>query len=953
MRKKVIPLGVAAALVLSSWAYGEGSGKPVEWKLEPGRVIGGNSLESGARLMDPVLVDMDGDGLQDLVFGAPGASPNGVQAAGSVYVIRGKKDMPLEGKTDVTDWLSFDYRFDGHTPNGMLGMNILTGDFNGDGFKDIAVAAPGGKGAVYLIYGGAAREKGIYDIDQKEAGAVSFVSSEIGASLGIQGCVGDFNRDGIDDIALAQVVYNANLANNSSQVVMLTMRREWDKASYDINSKLYGKTVLTRPVSSHIRVVHSCAVGDFNDDGIADIALGMPLDATQGSKTSGSVTVVYHPYKYIGTNVDLSQIDDKIGIRINGSQAGAQFGYSVAAGDYTGDGRDDLAVSAPGRLVKGPKSEGAVYILDANYWPEQSGEQPNSLQITGKGGMFGYRIQTADVNGDKRPDLVIAAPGAGNLDAGVLSVYLGGQHFIETLENNARADIEVAGGDFMNFGLGSAFGDFNGDGKFDAVVRTGADPFHRQQTGAFAVIGNFSELPQASALSDNFMTVLAPSKGGGLDAGVRSVHYNDKDYRVWFSPKGMRGRSLICLMDASRALDGDYAIAGQETCDIQIVGPAGYAISDFTFSKSPTGKPLLTIAVPDMPVQKAVGFVAVIPLPDEITQPLVLNLSEATLKTEAQTFILSHEQASMLGAKLEWFDLNQDGYDDLIIGAPKRNIDAETCGSVFIVMGKAERKHGYYELTGKEVIQYEGFMNEEFGDDWRILDFNVDRRPDLFVHAAHTPDASGEEHSTIYGIYSAGGRAPKAYSVKSPDIATIRISAPQNRSGLKIVHQDADVNADGNIDLLMISPDYRAGLQKQGAVFAVFSDAENKSGDMPLSDETHIGFSFTPGRNERLVDARFVWNAGIRQFLVVSRDLMTGLNSTVNTFEDTSDKPFLGAYTASKLKRRLSEGRIPKPLELILIQDVEQQQDELWFVFPYDGLTQSGQGIAQKVAPWE
>ncbi|MBQ1925082.1 MAG: FG-GAP repeat protein [Proteobacteria bacterium] len=952
MRKKVIPLGVAAALVLSSLAYGEGSGGSTEWQLEPGRVIGGNSLESGARLMDPVLVDFDGDGLDDLVFGAPGASPNGVASAGSVYVVRGRNDMALEGRRDVTDWLSFDYRFDGHTPNGMLGMNIMAGDFNGDGIKDIAVAAPGAKGAMYLIYGGQGREKGIYDIDQKGAGAVSFVS-ENGSSFGIQGCVGDFNRDGIDDIAVAQVVYNPNLANNSSQIVMLTMRREWDKASYDINSKLYGKTMLTRPVSSHIRVVHSCAVGDFNDDGIADIALGMPLDATQGSKASGSVTVIYHPYKYIGTNVDLSKIDEKVGIRITGSQTGAQFGYSVAAGDYTGDGRDDLAVSAPNRLVKGPKSEGAVYILDANYWPEKSGEQPNSLQITGKGGQFGYRIQTADVNGDKRPDLVIAAPGAGNLNAGTLSAYLGGQHFVETLEGSARADIEVNGGDFMNFGLGSAFGDINGDGKFDAVSRVAADPFHRPQTGAYAVISNFGELPQTSSLSDNFLTVLAPSKGGGLRADIRRVRYRDKDYRAWFSPKGMRGRSLICLMEESRVLDGDYAIAAPESCDIQIVGPMGQPISDFAFSKSAEGKPLLTIAVPDMPVQKAVGFVAVIPLPEEITQPLVLNLTEATLKTEAQTFVLSNEPASGLGAKLEWYDLNQDGYDDLIIGAPKRQIDLDMSGSVFIVMGKSERKHGYYELTGKDVIQYEGFMNEAFGDDWQILDFNVDRRPDLFVHAAHTPDASGEERSTIYGIYSAGGRAPKAYSVKSPDIATIRISAPQNHSGLRIIPQSADVNLDGNPDLLLLSPEYRAGLQKMGAVFAIFSDAENKSGDMPLSDETHIGFSFTPGRNERLVDARFIWNAGVRQFLVVSRDLSTGLNSTVNTFEDKSDRPFFGAYTASKLVRRLSEGRMPKPLELILIQDEEHQQDELWFVFPYDGLTQSGQGIAQKVSPWK
>ncbi len=948
MKKTTFVLCFATSMMIPAWCSAQ-EPSATDWVLEPGKIIGGSSTESGARLMDPVMMDLDGDGLTDIIFGAPGTDPNGIVAAGSIYVIRGKKGQELTGSIDVTQWNSFDYRIDGHTPNGMLGMNLLTGDFNGDGFQDLAAAEPGGKGTVHIIYGGKKREQGIYDITGQNGADVSFTTSELNTNLGLTGCVGDFNRDGIDDLALSYIVHNASLASNMSQVVLLNMRREWDKKSYDIGSKIYGKTILSRPVSSTTRVLHTCAVGDFNDDNIPDIALGMPLDTYQKQKAIGSVTIIYQPQKYNGTIVDLSSLDEKIGIRINGNQPNAMFGYSLAAGDFTGDGRDDLAISAPNRLVKGPESEGAVYIYDANQWPAESCDQPQTMQITGNGGQFGYRLQTADANGDKRPDLIISAPTAGQTKDGALSVYLGGPYFTESNEENKRADITVSGADFMGFGLGAAFGDFNADGKIDAIVRTSADPQQRPTTGAYTVIGNFQELPQASTLSDNFMTIIAPGKGGGLSHDIQVVQYQNKSYYAWFSPKGMGNRSLICLTEKTEHLTSDINTASSTDCDIQIVGPENFPISTFTITQSPTQTPLLTIAVPDMPVNKAKGFVAIIPLPENITQPLVLNLTASTLKTEAQTYILSNESSSALGTKLEWRDLDRDGYDDLIIGAPKRKIDAETSGSVFIVKGKASLDKGIYELTGKNVIQYEGYSDEELGSQWQVLDFNNDGRLDLLIRAAHTPDAVGDEFATVYAVYDAGIRSPKAYNVRSPEMGCLRISAPHNRSGLEIIPQTFDINEDGADDLILISPEYRAGLQKLGMAYVVPSNENNKSGEMRLKDETHYIFSFVPGRNEKLVDVRFRRANGMLQFITAASDLTTGIASSVNIFVEKNNELFQGNHTESSLKRLRSEAKLPTPTRLSVIHDPELKYDELWLIFPTNGITQSGQGVAQKV----
>ncbi|MBQ9394981.1 MAG: FG-GAP repeat protein [Proteobacteria bacterium] len=948
MKKATFTFCLAALLLNSAAAFAQ-TADNTQWVLEPGRMIGGSSSFSGARLMDPVMLDFDGDGIEDLIFGAPGTSPSGVSSAGSIFVICGKKDRDLTGKIDSTSWDDFDYRFDGHYQNGMLGMNLMVGDFNGDGLKDLAASEPGATGTVYIFYGGKQRDKGIYDIQHQNAFDVSFTTTEHGSLLGLSGCIGDFNRDGIDDLAMAYITHNTSLAANTSQVAILAMRREWEKKSYDIGSKIYGKTVLSRPVSSNTRVLHTCAVGDFNDDNLPDIALGMPLDTHQKDKAAGSVTVIYQPHKYNGTLIDLTKVDEKVGIRISGNQAGAMFGYALAAGDFTGDGRDDLAISAPSRLIKGPESEGAVYIYDANHWPTESGEQPETLQISGKGGQFGYRLYSTDVNNDNRIDLVISAPTYGKLKEGAVSAYFGGPFFVESLGDDKRATVELLGSDFMGFGLGTAFGDFNGDGKKDAAIRTVADPMQRANTGALAILSNFAELPQSSTISDNFLTVLAPNQGGGISTKVQLVQYQDKTWYAWLSPKGMGTRSLICLVEKRESFDSDISMATAGSCDIQIVGPENYEIADFTINMSPTLKPQLTIGIPNMPVKKATGVVAVIPLPDSITQPLVLNLNSNTLKSESQAFILSDESAGALGTKLEWRDLDQDGFEDLIIGAPKRKIDAELSGSIFVVKGNAERANNFYELTGKNVIQYEGFADEEFGGQWQILDFNGDGKLDILAAAAHTPDAAGDEYATVYSIYEAGYKPPKSYNVRSPEMSAMRISTPQVRAGLDIVPQTIDINEDGLEDLILIAPEYRAGLQKQGAAFVIPSSTHNKSGDLRLSDETHYVFSFTPGRNERLLDLRFRHVNGKLLVVTSVADLATGLTTSLNAFEEPDNEKYQGDYTESKLKRVLSEARLPALARLSMIIDPEKKHDELWIVFPFAGVTQSGQGVAQKV----
>lgn len=966
MKKKTLLLGCVWVLFAASTAHAQNSSE-CGFELDSGRVIGGFGSDSGVRLMDPVVLDFDGDGIEDIVLAAPAFTPNGMSKAGSLYVLSGRREMTFEALRDMTFWSQFDYRFDGHTPGGQLGMTLYTGDFNGDGKRDLAVAEPGQMGAVYIFYGGKKRDRGVFDVlDEKNGADLVFRGDEIGSNLGISGCIGDFNHDGIDDLVLASISKKNAYGNQASLMTIVPMRSHWEKKSYSLAGKLNGKIVFSRPVANDIRVVHSCAAGDFNDDGLTDIALGMPLDSYQKQKAAGSVTIIYQPYKFNGTTIDLGTLDPKYGLRINGNQTNAQFGYALAAGDISGDGRVDLIVSAPNRLVKGPKAEGAVYVIEAQNLPKREVsagrttataaapvsaiEQPEDLlALIGNGGSFGSKLLLADVNGDNRQDLVVLAPTAGNLSAGEVSIWLGGPHFVESIQQTHRPDFRILGGDFMGFGTGAAFGDFNGDGKKDGIFRLTADPYQRAATGAYAVMGDIASLSQTTMLADNFMTIAAPTNGGELSKTMQRVDIAGSSYDVWFSPKGGNGRSILCLTKDGRAANETIALADENACDYRIIGPENYPIADFDFTPTPTLKPQITISVPDMPVKKSIGFVAAIPLPDEMPKNLVLNLNEKTLQSDAQTFLLNDEKASGLGTKIEWRDLDNDGFPDLIIGAPNRMIDADNTGTVFIVKGSASPKKGFVDLKSKNILAYDGFLNERIGSAWQILDFNADNIPDLVLATSNATHVNGQAFATAYVLYNPGTRTPKTYSIRAPEIASLQIQASQTKTEFKFIPQDVDLNGDGISDLLLISPNHRVGVQKQGVVYGFYANVSRTGGTLDLQNAAP-DFSLSAGRNERLDDVRFVKKDGKIELIVAASDFNAGVSTTIHALAVPDAQNFAGDFSVPELTKTACDARLPKRAELVMPKNDDSAA--LWLLFPDDGTVMTRQGVIQKVRNW-
>ena len=106
--------------------------------------------------------DVTGDGRPDLLVGAPLADPRGVHGAGSAFLVPGGALAPLVGLRHQT--ASGARRFDGRAAYDTAGWSVAgLGDVNGDGARDIAVAAPRTdfvreqSGSVYVVYGHARR----------------------------------------------------------------------------------------------------------------------------------------------------------------------------------------------------------------------------------------------------------------------------------------------------------------------------------------------------------------------------------------------------------------------------------------------------------------------------------------------------------------------------------------------------------------------------------------------------------------------------------------------------------------------------------------------------------------------------------------------------------------------------------------------------------------------------
>ncbi len=429
-----------------------------------------------------------------LAVGVPYEDIGNIADAGGVNVIPGSANGLTVTGNQGWDQDRADMA-DAAEPEDLFGYALAGGDFNGDGYPDLAIGVPSedledkqDAGAVQVLYGTdqglTATGNQLWHQDSPGIDGIAESSDGFGRAL----ATGDFNGDGYMDLAVGitgediegtqgagavQVIYG------SAQGLTADGNQLWTQESPGVlgsvaNADWFGAAL---------------AAGDFNGDGYADLAIGVPGEHVGSGLSgfdSGAVQVLY------GTDQGLTATGNQLWHQDSPGVAGVaelhdQFGKALAAGDFNGDGYMDLAIGVPIEDVGDTVDAGVVQVLYGSAdGLRATGNQMWYQGLSGlsdtaeEGDQFGSSLATGDFNGDGYWDLAVGVSreDVGSVtEAGAVQVLYGSAQGLTAAGNQLWTEADLHFGkeepplqEDAQFGFALAAGDFNGDGLTDLAV---------------------------------------------------------------------------------------------------------------------------------------------------------------------------------------------------------------------------------------------------------------------------------------------------------------------------------------------------------------------------------------------------------------------------------------------------------------------------------------------------
>ncbi len=748
--------------------------------------------------------DVNGDGFDDLIVGAPDANVGAYADSGDAFIVFGHAGA-FAASIDLTtlDGANGALLQGDNTPYDSVGYSVSgVGDINGDGIDDMVVGALGddtngaNAGATYVVFGRSTPFSAIEPLANLD-GTDGFRLEGV-ASYDLSGSsvsnAGDVNGDGIDDLIIgapgtygdtgkAFVVFGQTAVFPA--VLQLSALDGTNGFRFDgAFDAVYGGSNTGASVA---------AAGDVNGDGFDDVIIGAYRSTVGGyyGLHKGQSFVLFGQDNGFAATIAAAALDGTNGFAINGVASYDYAGSSVAsAGDVNGDGFDDVIIGAPGAY--GNTGESYVVFGAAAFAPAfELAALADATGVLLRGANFsdgsGLSVDgVGDVDGDGFDDVVVGAPYANN---GAGDGYL-------ILGDNFSASV-----DFLAATYGSTL---VGDAAANVFVGNRGDDLIQGGGGADAMHGGAGD----DILEVSDLTFLRVDGGSGLDTLRLSAASLSLDFTAAGDQKvsdveaiDLNGISSSVTLDRLSVLSmsstsNALRLTGVDTSSLILADEANWTVvkASNAFVTLQNGNAILEVSTD---VGLSAAFVAPPPL------AILLGALDGTdgFRIEGKDSY-SDFGAAVSGAG----DVNGDGFEDFIVGAPFTYGIAFRTGESFVIFGSAAGPGALLQTTALDGAN--GFrLTSQVSYDSAGLsvggagDINGDGFADLVVGA--------------YGGLGGDGRGYVVFGKVAGFTATVDLNLLDGSNGFRIsgvaagdltgvqIDGAGDVNGDGFDDIIL------------------------------------------------------------------------------------------------------------------------------------------------------
>ena len=809
--------------------------------------------------------DVNGDGIDDLIVGAPYSDPNAYAQSGETYVVFGGAGLGSGGSLDLSTLDGGNgFQLNGIATGDTAGYAVgAAGDFNGNGFGDIIVGAPqndvagGNSGQAYVVFGSAAgfaASLNLSDLDGSDGFALDGVTNDDRAGSSVSGA-GDINGDGFDDIVIGARYADPNGASSGQSYVVFGAAGGFG-ASFDLSTLDGANGFVLDGIALTDRSGYSVSgAGDINGDGFADIIIGAPEADRNGDSNVGEAYVLFGAAGGFAASIDLSGLDGSDGFTILSKPdlAAGYLGISVSgAGDVDGDGFDDLLIGTYNEFTGGPGESFVIFGNAAGFGATVAVSDLDGLDGFKLVGLetydyVGFSVSGAgDIDGDGFDDLVIGGYGI-NYSAG-RSFVVFGQDFRGQVDFLGTSGNDILTGtsadEILIGGLGN---DILDGGAGDDVIIGGA--------GDDIIVFD----PATDTLKVDGGTGADTLRVDGAGVTLDLTVIGDTVFRGFeeIDLAGSGGNTLV--LDAADILaitDGRNVPAGGGANTLVVAGGADDAVDAGT---GWTDQGLIIIDAQNFRHYTQGGANLIVD--DDIDQSAIgstpapqasFNLSEldGTNGFRIDGIVSGDRSGEAVGAA---GDVNGDGFGDLIIGASGGNANT-FAGEAYIVLGGAGvGSSGSLDLStlnGTNGFQLNGIvLNDNFGQHVSFAgDVNGDGFDDVII-GAQVADVgvktdAGESYvvfggSTLASLDAADGAGDGVLEMSNLDgvdgfrldgITGSNVTILGDQSGAS-VSGAGDINGDGFEDIVIGAPFSQRNGIFSGESYVIFGAADGFFGE--------------------------------------------------------------------------------------------------------------------------